>query len=84
LNASWAWLIGLGVVHTGLAYVLLFAGMAGLAAGRIAVLQFAYPITAVMVDWALYGRALDRVQLLGVGLMAAALLATRWPARPKA
>jgi len=84
LGASWAWLVGLGVVHTGLAYVLLFAGMAGLAAGRIAVLQFVYPITAVIVDWAVYGRALDRVQLLGVGLMAAALLATRWSGRPKA
>ena len=77
LSASWAWLIGLGVVHTGLAYVLLFAGMAGLAAGRIAVLQFVYPITAVIVDWAVYGRALGRIQQLGVGLMVFALAAAR-------
>lgn len=79
LGAAWAWLLGLGVLHTGLAYVVLFAGMARLGLGRIAVLQFVYPLTAVLVDWAVYGRTLSPVQLAGVGLMAAALWTLRRP-----
>ena len=59
----WAWLAGLGVFHTGLAYALMYAGMQRLEAGRIAVLQFVYPISAIVLDWAVYGRALSLVQL---------------------
>ena len=79
LGTAWGWLLGLGVLHTGLAYVVLFAGMARLGLGRIAVLQFVYPLTAVLVDWAVYGRTLSPVQLLGVGLMAGALWTIRRP-----
>lgn len=75
--SSWAWLAGLGVLHTGLAYAILFAGMARLTLGRIAVLQYVYPLTAMVLDWAVYGRALDAVQLAGVGLMAGALLVVK-------
>lgn len=81
LGAAWGWLLGLGVLHTGLAYVVLFAGMARLGLGRIAVLQFVYPLTAVLVDWAVYGRTLSPVQLAGVGLMAAALWTLRRPSK---
>jgi drug/metabolite transporter (DMT)-like permease len=72
-GAAWGWLAGLGVLHTGLAYVLLYAGMARLPTGRIAILQFVYPATAVMVDWLVYGRALSPLQMLGVGLIGTAL-----------
>ena len=74
---AWAWLAGLGVIHTGLAYVVLYAGMARLPAGRIAVLQFVYPAAAVLVDWLVYGRALTPVQAAGVALMGVALWAAR-------
>jgi drug/metabolite transporter (DMT)-like permease len=84
LGAAWGWLLGLGVLHTGLAYVVLFAGMARLGLGRIAVLQFVYPLTAVLVDWAVYGRTLSPVQLAGVGLMAAALWTLRRPGKAAA
>jgi drug/metabolite transporter (DMT)-like permease len=77
--SAWAWLAGLGVLHTGLAYALVFAGMARLALGRIAVLQFVYPLTAVLVDWGVYGRTLQPVQMLGVALMALALWTLRRP-----
>jgi len=77
VGASWVWLVGLGVIHTGLAYVVLYAGMARLATNRIALLQFVYPIAAILMDWAVYGRTLDAVQLTGVALMAAALTAVR-------
>lgn len=76
-GASWAWLAGLGVIHTGLAYVLLYGGMARLSTGRIALLQFIYPATAIVMDWAVYGRALSAVQLGGVALMVGALAALR-------
>jgi len=76
-TGAWAWLAGLGVIHTGLAYVVLYAGMARLPAGRIAVLQFVYPAAAVLVDWCIYGRALSPVQGAGVALMGVALWAAR-------
>ena len=76
-GAAWGWLAGLGVLHTGLAYVLLYGGMARLATGRIAVLQFVYPAVAVAVDWAVYGRALSPLQLTGVALIGAALWTLR-------
>ena len=77
--SAWGWLAGLGVLHTGLAYAILFAGMARLALGKIAVLQFVYPLTAVLVDWCVYGRTLGPVQLAGVALMALALWTIRKP-----
>jgi drug/metabolite transporter (DMT)-like permease len=76
-GANWAWLAGLGAIHTGLAYVVLYAGMARLSTGRIALLQFVYPAAAVVVDWLVYGRALGAIQLTGVGLMAITLLGVR-------
>jgi drug/metabolite transporter (DMT)-like permease len=80
--AAWAWLAGMGVLHTGLAYVLLYAGMARLPAGRIALLQFVYPAAAVVVDALVYGRLLAAGQWVGVLTMAAALWALRAP-RPQ-
>lgn len=74
---AWGWLMGLGAIHSGLAYVLLYAGMARLGTAQVALLQFVYPAVAVLVDWAVYGRTLSPVQLLGVALMAVALSATR-------
>lgn len=76
-GAAWAWLAGLGVIHTGLAYVVLYAGMARLSTSRIALLQFVYPAAAVLLDWIAYGRAMSALQLVGVALMGVALLAVR-------
>jgi drug/metabolite transporter (DMT)-like permease len=53
--------------------------MARLPTGRIAVLQFVYPVTAVLLDWAVYGRALSALQLAGVALIGAALWTLRRP-----
>ena len=75
--SAWPWLIGLGVFHTGLAYAILFAGMAKLTLGKVALLQFIYPLTAIVVDWMIYGRLLDHIQLIGVAMMAIALWTVR-------
>lgn len=79
-GAAWGWLVGLGVLHTGLAYVLMYAGMARLPTVRIAALQFVYPGAAVLADWLAYGRALTPWQGLGMAVMAAAL----WASKPSA
>lgn len=76
-GSAWFWLAGLGVLHTGLAYVILYAGMARLSAGRIAVLQFVYPVTAIVVDAIVYDHRLGPTQFMGVVLMALALWAAR-------
>lgn len=72
-GAAWGWLAGLGALHTGLAYVLLYAGIARLPAARVALLQFVYPGAAIGFDWLVYGHALSPLQIGGVALMAAAL-----------
>jgi drug/metabolite transporter (DMT)-like permease len=77
--SAWAWLAGLGVIHTGFAYVVLFAGMARLTLGKIAVLQFVYPLAAVLFDWGVYGTTLSMVQLTGVFLMGFAVWTIRKP-----
>lgn len=79
---AWGWLMGMGVVHTGLAYVLLYAGVSRLPAGRMAVLQFVYPTSAIAFDAVVYGRTLSGIQLTGgVLLLASLLVATREKAR---
>ena len=80
-GTAWAWLAGLGIIHTGLAYVILFAGMARLSLGKIAVLQFVYPLAAVLFDWGIYGTRLSMLQIMGVALMGAAVWAIRKPGR---
>lgn len=76
-GVGWWWLAGLGVLHTGLAYVIVFAGMARLPAGRIALLQFVYPATAIVVDALVYGHTPSASQAAGIGLMGLALAAAR-------
>ncbi|MBV8680709.1 MAG: DMT family transporter [Aquitalea sp.] len=75
--ASWAWLAGLGSLHTGLAYALLYSGMSRLPTSRIAVLQFVYPVMAILVDWLVYGHTLDGWQSVGILLMGLALWSLR-------
>lgn len=74
---SVVWLIGLGTIHTGLAYALMFAGFSRLNTGRLAVLQFVYPMTAFVIDWQVYGHTLSIVQIVGLVLMALAVLSVK-------
>lgn len=73
-GATWTWLAALGLVHTALAYGLLYAGFARLPAAMVAGLQFVYPLSAIGVDALVYGRMLAPLQVLGVLLMAGALV----------
>lgn len=69
---SLAWLIGLGILSA-LAYALMFVGYSRLSTSRITALQFVYPLTAVVVDWQVYGHTLSAVQIGGLILMALAI-----------
>lgn len=75
--SAWAWLIGIGVIHSGLAFTLIYQGISRLSTSRIAVLQFVYPGTAILIDWAVYDHALSFMQWVGVMLIAYALWALR-------
>ncbi|MEU7015407.1 DMT family transporter [Streptomyces sp. NPDC046385] len=74
LGAGWAWLVGLGLLHTGVMYVLMYAAYAKLPTARIAVLAFTYPAVAMLVDWLVYGHHIGVVQALGVPLIVLASL----------
>ena len=75
-GSHWGWLMGLGLLHTALVYSLMYAGMAQLATGRIALLQFVYPAVAVAIDWLYFQQTLDPWQWLGIGLICIAIWAT--------
>jgi drug/metabolite transporter (DMT)-like permease len=72
-GASWAWLAGLGIVHTGLAYTLMYSGMARLKTDRISLLQFVYPAVAIIIDRLFLGQRLSGLQLAGIAMMSAAI-----------
>ncbi|MBK5437635.1 DMT family transporter [Pseudomonas sp. TH32] len=83
---SWAALLTLGVVHTGLMYVLLYGAIQKLPTAITGALSFIYPIAAIFVDWIAFGHRLGWLQWLGVAaiLLAAAGLQRGWWWRPKA
>lgn len=82
----WGWLVGLGAIHTGLVYVLMYAAYPKLPTPVIAVLAFIYPASAIISDWLMYGHQLGLGQAAGMGLIVLASLAVTlgwrlWPAR---
>jgi drug/metabolite transporter (DMT)-like permease len=66
----WLWLIGMGVLHTGLMYILLYSAIQNLPTARVAVLSFIYPAVALGVDHLFYGQHLGARQWAGIGLIA--------------
>jgi len=72
--AQWGWLVGMGVLHTGLSYVLIYGALPKLTTPVIAVLLFVYPLTAIAVDALVYGRTLSVPQLAGMVLIVVASL----------
>ena len=78
-GADWGWLIGLGLIHTGLMYVLMYAAYQKLPTAKIAVLAFTYPAVAMVMDWAVYGHHIGLVQALGVPLIVTASLKVTLP-----
>ncbi|MBW9104815.1 DMT family transporter [Paraburkholderia phenoliruptrix] len=78
---QWFWIVGMGVLHTGLSYVLIYGALPKLTTPVIAVLLFIYPLTAIAVDAVVYGRALSLPQFAGMALIVVASLGVNlgWP-----
>ncbi|MGN6649533.1 DMT family transporter [Trinickia sp.] len=65
----WADLATIGVVHTGLVYILLYGAIQKLPTSMTAALSFIYPIVAIICDRFAFGQTLAWVQLAGAGLI---------------
>ncbi|MDA5192876.1 DMT family transporter [Govanella unica] len=73
-GASWGWLLGLGLIHTGLLYILMYSAYPKLQTPFIAVMAFIYPVVAIFADWLVYDRPISLWQGLGFLLIAGASL----------
>ncbi|WP_255675960.1 DMT family transporter [Pusillimonas sp. MFBS29] len=80
---TWLTLLTLGVVHTGLMYILLYGGIQKLPTSITGALSFIYPVVAILVDWIAFGYRLQWMQWLGVAaiLLAAAAMQQGWGLR---
>lgn len=73
-TSAWAWLLGLGVIHTCVMYILMYSSYQKLPTPAIAVLSFIYPAVAVIVDYLVYGTRISPLQGLGIMLIIGASL----------
>lgn len=78
--SAWLSLLALGMVHTGLMYVLLYGAIQKLPTSLTGALSFIYPVVAILVDWIAFGQALEWLQWVGVAaiLLAAAGMRQGW------
>jgi len=72
--SQWRSLLILGVVHTGLMFMLLYSAIQRLPTTMIGALSFIYPVVAVLVDWWVFDHKLALPQFIGAAtiLLAAA------------
>lgn len=68
-GTHWWWLLGLGVIHSGVVYVLFYSAYRRLPVATIAVLAFVYPLVTLLLDYLIYGQRLAGMQWLGVLLI---------------
>ena len=68
-GASWPYLAVIGLVHTVLMYILMYAAFRRLPTAWIGLLGFIYPLVALVVDDLAYGHALNAAQAAGVALI---------------
>ncbi|GLQ89254.1 DMT family transporter [Dyella flagellata] len=68
-GTHWLWLVGLGVIHSGIVYVLFYSSYPRLPVVTIAVMAFVYPLVTLLLDYLLYGHRLAPVQMMGLALI---------------
>ncbi len=66
---AWGSLLTLGMVHTGVMYVLLYSAIQKLPTALTGALSFIYPIAAIFVDWLAFDHQLNALQWLGVSMI---------------
>ncbi|MDX1099781.1 EamA family transporter [Sinorhizobium medicae] len=81
---QWTLLLTVGVVHTGIMYILLYGAIQKLPTHMTGALSFIYPIAAILVDRIAFGHALQPAQIAGsiAILIAAAGTNLGWTLRP--
>ncbi len=81
---AWTILLTLGVVHTGLMYILLYGAIQKLPTNLTGSLSFIYPVAAIIIDRIAFGHHLQPLQIAGVVaiLVAAAGSTLGWSAVP--
>lgn len=79
-SGAWPLLLTMGIVHTGIMYVLLYGAIQKLPTALTGALSFLYPLAAIMVDWVAFGHALQWLQWVGAAaiLLAAAGMQQGW------
>ncbi|ASL43801.1 putative inner membrane transporter yiJE [Burkholderia sp. AD24] len=68
-GVQWLELIVLGIVNTGLMYVLLYGAIQKLPTSMTGALSFIYPVVAIIVDRVAFGQTLAWIQVLGAVLI---------------
>ena len=71
---SWSWLVGMGVIHSGLVMVAIYSTYSLLTTPVIVIMKFIYPAVAILLDWLVYHHPLTLLQLLGLALIVVATL----------
>jgi len=66
---QWLELVVLGIVNTGLMYVLLYGAIQKLPTSMTGALSFIYPVVAIIVDRVAFGQTLAWIQVLGALLI---------------
>lgn len=79
--ATWAILVTVGVVHTGVMYILLYGAIQKLPTNLVGSLSFIYPIMAIVVDLVAFGHRLHPLQGVAAAaiLLSAAGMTLGWP-----
>ncbi|MER9965730.1 DMT family transporter [Mesorhizobium sp. M0060] len=77
---SWVMLATLGIVHTGLMYILMYGAIQKLPTHLQGSLSFIYPVAAILVDVVAFGHRLHPAQIVGAAaiLVAAAGMNLGW------
>lgn len=77
---SWGMLATLGIVHTGLMYILMYGAIQKLPTHLQGSLSFIYPVVAILVDVVAFGHRLQPAQIVGAAaiLVAAAGMNLGW------
>ncbi|MHC1549989.1 DMT family transporter [Phyllobacterium sp. K27] len=82
-TGQWASIVTIGIVHTGLMYILLYSAIQRLPTHITGSLSFIYPVAAILVDYFAFNHALQPSQLIGsaIILIAAAGTSLGWSFR---
>ena len=78
--STWSMLVAVGVIHTGLMYILMYSAIQKLPTHLQGSLSFIYPVVAIAVDFLAFGHRLHPIQFVGAAaiLLSAAGMNLGW------